>query len=208
MTTTKPNYAEQYLKEMAKQAKELRKFIPTLPTLPGFTGKWEEDSSWFDGESRKFERYVLANATDQIEFHFNLGGGGTTKFKVADGSTRTFDRRGVEDSFYWAAFDYKGAETPVMSEVFAAQLERIAKSRKFFETSVVIPQIGFSTSPEGLAKLKKTLQAKGHQTFTPSGFGTGYTLSGKSMGFGSRATPALEEFLGISPVYVQSMDCD
>lgn len=207
-TKSQSDYAKQYLKELARQIKELRKFVPTLPALPGFVGKWEDDSSWFDGEQRKAERYVLVNEKDSIEFHFEMGGSGSTKFKVADGSTRTFDRRGVESSFYWKAFDYKGAETPVMSEVFTAQLARIAKSREFFKSSVTIPQIGFAVSPDGLDKLKQTLKGKGHQTFTPSGFGTGYILSGKPLRHGTRATPALEKFVGISPIYVQSMDCD
>jgi hypothetical protein len=154
-------YIKQYLVQAAKDLKELQRLVPKIPKLDGFIGEWQEDENyWYAGENRLNQKYVLSNLKDEIKFTFNPGGDGTTSFKVKDG-WRTFDRIGVESSFYWKHFNYKGAPKVYLNEVLNEQLERIAKSREYSKTAITIPQIGFSVSPDGLRRLKEAFKKKG-----------------------------------------------
>lgn len=204
---TSPNYTKQYLAQAAKDQKELQHLVPKIPKLNGFIGEWKEEHYWFDGKNRLIKKYVLSNMKDEITFTFNPGGDGSTSFNTERG-WRSFDRTGVESSFYWKPWDYKGAEPVDLNEVLKDQLERIAKQRDYFKTAIKIPEIGFTISPDGLAKLKGDLKRIGYRRFMPSGFGTGYTISIKKLRFGNRVSKELEEFIGISPLYVETFDAD
>lgn len=177
----------------------LEAFVKRLPAFEGFTGTWYDDKD-----------YVLNNAAGDIRFEFHPGGDGTTSFKAQDGNWLTFDRRGVDSSFYWRAFDYKGAGMPDIKEVIAEQLTRIATSREFQKFALKIPQIGHSISPVGLERLKEEFRKNdtASRSFHPAGFGTGYTVSRTRSRFATRATKALEDFIGVSPLYVSTFDAD
>jgi hypothetical protein len=206
MTKTIDKRTVDYLKMLAKDQKELLAYVKKLPAYDGFKGEWEEDRHFFAGENRVTKNYVLANDAKEVKFTFRPGGSGTTSFNTANG-WRTFDRTGVEDSFYWKPLWEKDVR-PEVKVMIDEQMERIAKSRDFAKTAVRIPQIGFTVSPDLLARLKETFKRKGYHAFHPSGFGTGYTVSGKKLRFSNRASKEMEDFFGVAPLYIETFDAD
>jgi hypothetical protein len=200
MTKTAYDYRKQYEASERKNAAELKRMAPKFPVPEGFTTEWRENYD-FSGTT------VFVMKKDDIEFIFRSGGPGTCKFKIGDG-WRTFDRRGVDDSFYWKPL-YKGHEVN-LEETFEELFKRIAKSREFSLTAINVPEIGHSVSPERLTTLKGELNKKGSISFYPSGFGTGYNITKKTTRrFGvKRATKALEDFFGVAPLFIETFDCD
>lgn len=177
------------------------KHVKAITTPDGFTAEMIEETRF----KPVMQVYVLKN--DTIEIKFDQSGCGHTRFKVGEG-WRTFDRLGVEDSFYhlplWATH-----EIPPLNDIVAEQFERIAKSLAYHKTAVQIPDIPFTTSPEAVGKLKDELKTKGVIRFTPSGFGTGYEVLRKPRSYScTRATAKLETFMGLSPLYVATFDAD
>jgi len=204
-STTTDKYIKQYLAQSAKSQKELNRFVKKLPAIDGFIGEWKDDHNWFAGENRVTKNYVLVNIKAEIKFTFMPGGDGSTSFKAGD-HWATFDRRGVESSFYWKPL-WEKDERPDIKVILNEQLERIAKHRVYAATAIKVPQISFTVSPENLAKLKVTFKNKGYHRFHPSGFGTGYTVSAKPLRHGSRASKELETFFGV-PLWVETFDAD
>lgn len=202
---------DNYLKNMAKEVKELEAAVKKLPALEGFTGTWVDDRFFRPGGETK--NYVLTSADGTIKFTFLTGGVGRTDFETSAG-WRTFDRTGVESSFYWKPWDYKGAEKVDMKKVFADQLRRIAERRDYAKTAVKVPEIGYTVAPGSIPELKARLRKSGSISFTPSGFGTGYCVtrrrpSPSAMRYGAkRAGKELEKFFGHSPLFIETMDCD
>lgn len=180
-------------------------FASTMATLAvpvGFTTELL-DAEWPGGT----KKYVVKS--DDVEITFDqYGERGHTRFKVGD-KWCTFDRRGISDSFYWAPM-YDGDTKPSLDEQLAEQLKRISDSRAYHTTAIQIPDIPFTVAPDGVQSLKVKLQKHGHIHFTPSGFGTGYTISKNGLGLRDRrrATKKLEEFLGHSPLYITTFDAD
>ena len=202
-------YREEEAEREARDKAVLEAFAPTIPVPEGFEASWEEQDG---ARYEKVAVLVLSNPTTEVKFTFRPWGDGTTSFNTPRGWA-TFDRVGVEPSFYWRDWAIGGAGekslTPEkMAEVFAEQLKRIAEARKYYETAISVPQIGFTTSPERLARDKATLAKGGALTFTPSGFGTGYTVARRPSRFATRAKPELEAFFGFSPLYVSTFDAD
>lgn len=181
--------------------RELGAIIKSIPKIKGFIGNWIDDPYYG-------KEYVLANKKSEITFTFHQGGDGTTSFKTTDGHWRTFDRRGVESSFYWKPWDYKGAPKVNLKEMLDEQLQRIAASREYFNTAIIVPEIGFSVSPANLEKLKMTFKNAGYHSFHPSGFGVGYTVSAKPLRFGKKASKELMDFFGVAPLYIATFDAD
>jgi hypothetical protein len=190
-----------YAARLERDAKELKKKAPKFPVPEGFCTEWRPNL-YGNGED-----FVMKS--DDIELIFRSGGPGTCKFKVGD-SWRTFDRIGVDDSFYWKPWDYKGAPKVDLKEVYSELFARITKSREFAKSAIKVPEIGHSVSPERLVTMKAELNKKGFVSFYPSGFGTGYNVTKKSTRkYGvKRATKALEDFFGVTPLFVESFDCD
>lgn len=150
--------------------------------------------------------YRVANATEDITFW--LDGDGTTNFATAQGR-RTFDRRGIEASFYWKPL-YAGDERDPLA-VIPEQLARVAERRAFYENVLKIPGLpsAFVIAPDDLEKLRADLNRGRDRTFTPAGMGTGYTISTKRGRYGRPASKELVEFLAVKrTVYVESFDAD
>lgn len=196
-------------KWLAKQARErataqkaLEREMKKVKVPEGFTAAWGPDDH---GQ----HVYKMTGPANDIEFIFRPFGGGTTRYKAPDGSWRTFDRTGVEDSFYWQPFT-KG-EKVNFDEIFTEQFRRIAERLEFFKTAVKVPDLGYSISPDRHAQIKADLKKGKHAAFHPSGFGTGYNLVTKpprQMYGVKRATPALETFFDHSPLWLASFDAD
>lgn len=181
-------------------------------TIPdGFTAAMrEEKDGWVKGQ-KTYLVYTLTKP-DDTKIEFDQYGSGHTKFLTEKG-WRTFDRTGVEDSFYHLPFEHEKGKKIDLNALVAEQLARIEKSRDYFKSAISVPGLpNFTVAPDRVAKLKADLKKFGVITFTPSGFGTGYSITKKptrGLRYGeSRAKPELEAFLGHSPLYVSTMDCD
>lgn len=204
--TSNDKYIQQQVKERTKHFKELEKFVKTIVPPSGFTATWIEDDFYRDPN---YKNYVLTNEDAKIKFTFRPGGSGSTSFFVYGRGWLTFDRHGVEDSFYYLPL-WKGDKRPPVSEMLSEQLTRIEERRKYYTNAIIIPEIGHSVSPEGLAKMKEAFKKSktAYQSFYPSGFGTGYVVSRKPGSFAKRAVKELEDFIGIAPLYVSTFDAD
>lgn len=150
--------------------------------------------------------YRVKNATEDITFW--IDGDGTTTFDTAQGR-RTFDRRGIESSFYWKPL-YDGDERDPMA-VIPEQLARVAERRAAFVGTVRIPGLpgGHVISPGELTKLRTELNSGGQRSFAPAGMGTGYTVTAKRSRWSKPASKELAAFLDVRrPVYVETYDAD
>lgn len=203
-------YIEKYVKDHAKLVKVLEKFVKQITPPEGFTAAWVDDA-FFMGGNHKTKNFVLTNEDAKIKFTFKPGGSGTTSFFVEGRGWLTFDRRGVEDSFYFLPF-WEGDVRPTVLEMITEHLARIEERRKYYLEAITIPQIGHTVSQEGLAKMKATFKKNGitaSQSFHPSGFGTGYIVSRQPSRYGSkRAIKALEDLIGVAPLYISTFDAD
>lgn len=145
---------------------------------------------------------------------------GHTRFKIASGKWLTFDRSGIEDSFYPTKYVAKsesnGYEGSVVvmtpSELHALVLEQIVKAKAFIErhkTMIDVPGLPFRLTPDRLAEHKQALKAGKHVTLLPGGMGTGYDLSTKKTSRYSRvAKPETARFFEVQTLYMDMIDHD
>lgn len=195
--------------------KHLQKSMALITLPAGFTGTFgQEDHSW-GAKPNLIEHYELTNG-DNIRIRFGAGGDGHTHFKLPNGNWASFDRLGVEDSFYWMdTWGKDKGKVKNLNEIVTEQLAKIAAKLEYYKTAIKVPGLpggGWTVAPDGVKKLQEQLAKSGHVTFVPSGFGTGYMVT-KHMQRGcrhgeARAKPELEAFLGHKPLYVTTMDCD
>jgi hypothetical protein len=186
---------------------QFQKRMKTIKVPDGFTAEFRTESWGFTPGKNTFLTYVLVKSED-TKITFDQSGSGHTEYKVGD-SWRTFDRRGVEDSFYHVAL-WKGDNAAKdLNAIVAEQVKRIAERREYFKSAIPVPGLPFTVAPDGVEELKKRLQVMRSIHFTPSGFGIGYCVSKLKGGWGvKRATPELEKFLGHTPLWITTMDCD
>jgi hypothetical protein len=127
---------------------------------------------------------------------------GHTSFTTSKG-TRTFDRTGVEDSFY-----LRPADTALdFLAVVTRQLEKVEESRKRIDASESIPGIPFMVTPESKAQITAALLSGKSHSFYPSGFGTGYVICARPMRHG-RSKPEAAAFFGVDMLFVEALDAD
>ena len=188
-----------------REKKRLEKAHGKFPALEGFVGEWKKDMY------RGGTNWVSSSEALKVRFVFRPGGGGTCEFEVTrNGQTHwsNFDRTGVSDSFYWATWDKVPKVQPGLETDLKDLLKQVEKTREFHKTSLSVPGIGFTVSPDRKAGFATEFKKRGYVQFTPSGFGTGHTFTSKRASHGQRATPAQEEFFGVSPLWHHTMDCD
>jgi hypothetical protein len=130
---------------------------------------------------------------------------GHTCYKSEAGHWLSFDRRGVEDSFYLG--DY-GTPLAEFSKVFQEQLIRIEKSKETSKKMLKIPGFGFSVHQDQLEELKKKLRSGGSHTFTPAGFGTGHIVSTRRGRYGTKLPAETAKFFGVPELYDETFDHD
>jgi hypothetical protein len=183
----------------AKVLKAFEKHIDKLKVPNGWIGTMYQHGDELE--------YTVTNSID-IKIHFYSSGRGKTAFKV-DKGWLTFDRHGVEASFYHMSL-FNGDKPDPINDIFAAQLKRIAERQEYYKTAIQIPTLPHTTSPEGLPKLKEQLKKSGQLMFNPAGFGTGYHLSTKrTKQWGERrADPELEKFLDQTPIWLTTVEMD
>ena len=190
---------------MALTHAQFVKLMGTIKIPNGFKAELLMEQGW-----DKTKRAVYVLKTDTVEIKFDSAfSSGHTRFKSANGRWHTFDRIGVEDSFYFASL-YKGDDNAYdVNAIVAEQLARIEKALAAAATAISIPGIPFTVQPARLAAMKEQLAAGKCITFTPSGFGTGYVISKQAPKWDARrAIRETESFFGVAPLYVRTMDCD
>lgn len=136
---------------------------------------------------------------------WSIAASGHTSFTSAQGQ-RTFDRHGVEDSFYVNPGDT--AET--MRARFAEQLARVEASRARLARSEQVPGLpgSWTMTPERRAEVTAALLAGRGWDLRPAGFGTGYRLSTRRSPLARLASEEAARWFGVQRLFVESMDCD
>jgi hypothetical protein len=129
-----------------------------------------------------------------------------------------FDQRGIGPSFsiYPNTFSEDG-----VSQILKEQRDRIDRSREFDKTAIMIPGLERRVSPERLQQIKDKLSRGERVDFTPSGMGTGISVSTRRPSArGARyarysrrplseaALAQMTEFLGVGPLYLDTFDHD
>lgn len=201
-------------KEKHLTAAQFTKIVSAIETPQGFTGLLEADRDYTPHLLKLYKMkkapltFTLKSITDDIKIEFDQSGSGHTSFKAENGNWRTFDRVGVDDSFYF--FHSWSGKKEDCNQIVKEQLERIEKARAYQKTALQIPSIPFTVAPDELPAMKTRLKQMGYLTFMPAGFGTGYTVAQrrKSPTYAQRASAALEQFLGCSPLFVSTFDAD
>jgi hypothetical protein len=186
---------EQFIQKMKK-----------LTHIPeGFILTQEEETFGYSVNSEKWLVFVLKS--DTIEMRFSQTGSGTTNFRKSDGAWLTFDRRGVEASFYHQPL-WKGDKVKSLNAIVKEQIQRVAERLKYYETALEVPTIPFTISPSRKEDLIKQLRTRGSISFMPSGFGTGYTITTRWVRDSRPANKKLEAFFGVGSLYVSTFDAD
>jgi hypothetical protein len=143
--------------------------------------------SYVNAEDPERRHLVLTHEADKIKIIVNYdtktghkygGFSGHTHFEL-DGKWSTFDRYGVEDSFY---LDF---ETGDLNVKVTEQLKRIKEKRDRVAEGggfITLPQVGYRVTRKWVEQAILTLRSGKTVSLHPSGFGTGYTLFSKLAG--------------------------
>jgi hypothetical protein len=123
----------------------------------------------------------------------------------------TFDRTGVDDSFYLSApcdWDKDGLDlTKKVQEQLDRIRERLAKSLAA-GPRIDIPHTGFSVTQGGKVKITERLLGGQGYSLTPSGFGRGLNLRTRRTSHWDKYRPDLAAFFGVPEVWVSEFDHD
>jgi hypothetical protein len=145
---------------------------------------------------------------DGMEIKMTFSGKGhpycSTIYK-AQGTSFSFDRLGVEDSFYFESLD-------ALPKQFMEQLERVraAQHRLAKSTKCNLGPVTLFMTQESIDKMLETLKAGKVHVYHPSGFGTGYQFSIRNISNRydrAKASKELELLVG-HKVYVTAFDAD
>lgn len=187
------------------------KFIAALPAIDGFTTVVGETNVHNPGFPKRMVPSVTVegDGITMVATFFDAKAefgavDGSTSFSVP-GGRRTFDRLGVESSFY-----LNSDATPAkFLEVIQEQIARVAKSRAASATALTVPGLGWSVQPAQKEEISAKLRAGRSHSFRPSGFGTGHTICvRKRSGWDKRAPAATAEFFGVPALFYSEDDCD
>ena len=193
---------------------DVKKFLDEISVPEGFTKTLYDEKSerWTDaGYEPVLYPSLRLEKGQEIEIKLIIEapeakycvGAGHTSFQTKLGR-RTFDRRGVNDSFYVD----EGDDVQTVDKKIADQLKRVAESVEKMERSIEVPSLGFTVTPELLEEIKAKLGKGKEHTFRPAGFGTGYVLSKKRSRWAEKAKPEVNAFFGVGTLYMQRIDCD
>jgi hypothetical protein len=129
---------------------------------------------------------------------------GHTKY-THKGGHYSFDRCGVEDSFY-NGHDFNIDPNTQVTE----QLARIDEARTRIDNCVSIPVIGRLINKDTLEQARKEFQTRKKASYSsyPSGFGMAYHFMKQQDRWSKRADEKIEKFFGYSPLYVRQDEMD
>jgi hypothetical protein len=150
-------------------------------------------------------KYIAFKGND-FDIRLELNGAGHTNFQTIHGS-RTFDRYGIDDSFY---VDRHSHTVKDVVRIINEEIAKVRASQERAKDQELIPGFGWYTTAKGKQEIIDLLKAGKSKTFTPSGFGTGYRMyTGRCYHqWDKRAKPETEAYFGVSPIWLESMDCD
>jgi len=188
-------------------------------TPDGFEREVSRDEQW----NNNLLTFTNGEITITIRFFSGEGrresiflASGHVEFKVPGGGVRTYDRYGVEDSFYidnpaqWPEWREDGPPDVIVktNETIRHFIEeRIPESLARIARSEQVPTLPFSVTPEQKQGITSQLLSGVSYSFMPSGFGTGYTLHAQRLYMAERS-PALQKFFDVPCVYVSTFDAD
>jgi hypothetical protein len=148
---------------------------------------------------KKGEKLPVTNCVVDLDCN------GHTAFKTETGWWATFDRRGIEDSFYLGNYGDSPAE---VSRVIQEQLVKIEASKETSKKMVKIPGFGYSVHQDQLEALKKKLASGQSHNFMPSGMGTGHRVSTKRSRYATKMPAETAKFFGVTALYDETFDHD
>ena len=197
--------------------KTLQEFVDSIEIPIGFKKEvdlQERKHNWQDGP-----KAILKS--EDVEIHLDisvmmkknkpdLSVTGSTKF-IALGKMFSFDRIGIDNSFYLSHDGYDPIPSDV-NKVVVAQIQRAKEGIKDMSEKIQVPELGFYISKEKQEKMSKLLKAGKSTSLTPSGFGIGYQLIGRRVRttqWGPKvASDVLKKFFKVTTLYIDTMDCD
>lgn len=203
-------------------ARNFKQFLKQLKVPAGFTLSTEikSDPSYGRGRPTKCMYVTLNGPNVEIIMDCRMGNSWqldrTRKYKgvkivcvnghtnyTVNGDSFTYDRLGVSDSFY-TEVEYD------INQLISQQLEKVKKSIEWHKTAIEIPIIGRLISPESLEEAKRMLASGKMWDSMPGGFGTGYTFTKnrKNHPYCKIAAKELEEFFGVSPLFIIETEMD
>lgn len=184
--------------------------LQSIKVPEGYTWRYQPSQGYSS------EAWVLENI--QIKLEFDLRGGGHTSFTPDGKRWLTFDRRGIEDSFYWLPFsiakNVKAAE-PDLNAIVDEQRKKCVAAIADNHNVLDIPGTCFRAHKNRVEEWKKLIKAGKVALMTPAGMGTALHVRSKaapprSRGYNPwrRAPAELEAFMGLGPLWVESVDWD
>lgn len=151
---------------------------------------------------------IARNYVKESQGKSEYGISGTTKF-LYKGKEYTFDRRGIEDSFYLGD---KYSTYKTLDEAMVGELERVRVRIKNLNDQgglVPVPGTSIQITEKHKSELVERIKSTGSVAIHPSGFGQGYTFSKMLRSrYDQRATAEQCKFFGMSPLFVSQFDCD
>lgn len=149
---------------------------------------------------------IRISREDWVGGHDGWAATGSTCFKMGE-VWKTFDRRGVDDSFHVQPMDNYGYKS--IEEAIQGEIAKVSKHREADAGKVTVPVVGHRLTQEQVSKHREHLKEGGVAEFRPAGFGTGYRYSTrKADRWARRAQAELEAFFGVGPLWFTTLDCD
>jgi hypothetical protein len=189
--------------------KEFQARMRKLKVPAGFQVDLEVDTSGWGEDTMA---YIVRNS--MMEIRFDQSGCGHTNFDLQEDdygrrTWRTFDRRGVEDSFYHLPLWDSDKTRYDVNKILQEQIKRVRHFLRRMETALPVPGIpGHTLSPNKLVTFKARLKKHGQVSFHPGGFGTGYIVTTHMTRGAKPAGKALVEFFGIGELFVSTIEMD
>lgn len=190
-----------------------------IETPEGFEREQRVETWTWGPDRREYHVLRLTAPGVEIEVHFD---GGRESFALASGHVtfdtplgkRTFDRYGVEDSFYvdnpgkWG--DGRDPIAQANEEIRRVIEERIPEALERLARSEQLPDIPFSVTPEQKRAVTDRLKLGRGYDFVPAGMGTGYTLTTWQPARDpyAKRSPELAKFFDVPDVWVSTFDAD
>lgn len=208
------------------EAKDIKAFnvcalavLRGIPTPDGFTREEKHDpgkgTAWdpeeyevtFTSEDIKIRMVHSPTPEGKDTYVYHIASG-HTDFKSAHGWL-TFDRHGIEDSFYVQEDDTVESATQRVME----QVQKCRDSMARHANTVRLPGIRFTClkTQEQIAEITKKLRAGQRVDLAPSGMGQGVTLTTHRprVKYGvTAAVPELKKLLGVDTLFLESFDHD
>lgn len=166
---------------------------------------------WDNGRLWEGDRVVLGKNLGTVKSSAGYKGWGDDRHWV-DEIIIAWDS-GEEETFSERQFKRRGIKKADVIEQTNQKIKtfievKIPEARERLDHSENVPGIPFMVTAERKAEVISRIQSGQAYTFMPSGFGTGYTLSGHQDAYSKRADKETERFFGVSPIYVNTFDAD